>query len=65
MSRNRSLKNKNVNNRNELIVGIDIAKNTHFATLLFNDGLESNAFSFVNTKAGFLSFVQWLSIRGI
>lgn len=60
MSRNRSLKNKNVNNRNELIVGIDIAKNTHFATLLFNDGLESNAFSFVNTKAGFLSFVQWL-----
>jgi len=58
MSRNRSFKKQNVNP--ELpVVGIDVAKHVHFATILFSDGSERR-FSFENTQAGFLSLVQWL-----
>ena len=58
MSRNRSFKKKIVNPEG-LCVGIDVAKNIHFATVLFDDGREKR-FSFTNTKAGVLSFVEWL-----
>lgn len=43
-----------------LIAGIDIAKQKHFAKLLFPDGSETKPFPFENTRDGFDSFISWV-----
>jgi len=47
-------------NKEELIVGIDVAKMKHFARILFPDGSESAAFGFLNVREGFEAFLSWL-----
>ena len=47
-------------NKEELIVGIDVAKMKHFARILFPDGSESAAFGFLNIREGFEAFLAWL-----
>jgi len=47
-------------NKEELIVGIDVAKMKHFARVLFPDGSESAAFGFLNVREGFEAFLSWL-----
>jgi transposase len=47
-------------NGGELIVGIDVAKSTHVARILFADGSESASFRFNNIRTGFDAFVSWV-----
>ena len=44
-----------------MIVGIDVAKQKHFARILFPEGRESQPFSFYNHRKGFETFLAWLS----
>ena len=52
----------NVNGQ-EMLVGIDVAKQTHVARILLTDGRESKAFSFHNTREGFESLMSWLMLN--
>lgn len=47
-------------NTNKMIVGIDIAKHTHVARILFPDGSESSPLGFSNNRQGFETLIQWL-----
>jgi len=49
--------------KNEIIVGIDIAKHIHYARILFPDGSESPPFSFNNNKEGFDALVGWFGFQ--
>ena len=48
-------------NKGEMVVGIDVAKHTHVARILFPDGSESKAFGFSNDRRGFEDFIVWIS----
>jgi len=43
-----------------MIVGIDVAKHTHVARILFPDGSESKPFGFSNDRRGFEDFRAWV-----
>ena len=47
-------------NVEEMLVGIDIAKQTHVARILLTNGKESKPFSFQNTREGFDALLSWL-----
>lgn len=49
-----------VNDVWEMIVGVDIAKHTHYARILFSDGSESAPYSFSNNREGFEAFKEWI-----
>ena len=51
MKRSKPPKGKSVNDH-EMIVGIDVAKQKHFARILFPDGSESQPFGFSNHRKG-------------
>lgn len=59
METSKSRKGKSVNDH-EMIVGIDVAKQKHFAKILFPDGNESQPFCFDNHRKGFETFLSWL-----
>ncbi|MBI1811895.1 MAG: IS110 family transposase, partial [Nitrospirae bacterium] len=48
-------------NKEELIVGIDVAKTKHFVRILFSDGSESAPFGFLNIREGFEALLSWVS----
>jgi hypothetical protein len=50
---------KHIVNGQELLVGIDIAKQTHVAKILLANGKESRPFS-QNTREGFDALISWL-----
>lgn len=50
-------------NQGEMLVGIDIAKQTHFARILLTDGRESKPLSFQNTREGFEALLRWLILN--
>ena len=50
-------------NGQEMLVGIDIAKQTHFARTLLSNGRESKAFCFQNTREGFETLLSWLKLN--
>lgn len=62
MKRSKPPKGKSVNDH-EMIVGIDVAKQKHFARILFPDGSESQPFGFSNHRKGFETFLAWLSFN--
>ncbi len=50
-------------NARTMIVGIDVAKHTQYARILFPDGSESRPFAFSTNREGFESFSTWFSIN--
>ena len=51
---------KHIVNGQELLAGIDIAKQTHVAKILLANGKESRPFSFQNTREGFDALISWM-----
>jgi len=62
MKRSKPPKGKSVNDH-EMIVGIDVAKQKHFARIRFPEGSESQPFWFSNHRKGFETFLAWLSFN--
>ncbi len=56
MIKNKSRKASFVNSK-ALVVGVDIAKYTHYGRFIFPDGAQTKPFSFVNTRSGFDALV--------
>lgn len=54
---------KYIVNGREMLVGIDIAKQTHYARTLLRDGRESKTFCFQNTREGFETLLSWLMLN--
>ncbi len=60
MQRSKSRKAEVVNNK-VLIVGVDIAKKTHYARFVYPDGSHSKSFPFSNSLSGFEELVSYLN----
>ena len=64
MSISKSQKSR-FSNKGCMIVGVDVAKNTHVGRILFPDGSESKPLPFNNNRKGFDEFIQWIfSLKG-
>lgn len=60
MQRSKSRKAEAVNNM-VLIVGIDVAKKTHYARFVYPDGSHSKSFPFSNSLSGFEELIVYLN----